>query len=82
MTGRNAFDGDLAVWAIYDHPRDFPDHFVARRWVIREGAAHPIATNDQRAALTLDAVRGLLPPGLIRLDRGPVDDVTIVETWQ
>jgi hypothetical protein len=31
----------LAMWTIYDHPKDFPEHFVARKWLITGGEDRP-----------------------------------------
>jgi len=70
----------LSVWTIYDHPRDYPNHFVARRSEVLLGGA--IGTTDEMfTASTLAAVRALLPPGLYRLPRYPADDPVIVEIW-
>lgn len=65
----------LEIWTVYDHPRDFPDEFVARLWI-----------NDQRTdtlvrGRTLDEVRELIPFDLTRMPRMEGDDPVIVETW-
>jgi uncharacterized C2H2 Zn-finger protein len=31
---RAAMNAPLSMWTIYDHPRDYPAYFVARRWEI------------------------------------------------
>jgi hypothetical protein len=69
----------LTGWTVYDHPRDYPDCFVARRWIAKGGDVIP--TTDMLVATTLDEVRALLPPGLIRFARMPEDDAKIVEVW-
>lgn len=67
----------LPVWVVYDHPQDFPDHFVARLW---EGMDNtPTAT--VLVADTLAELRDMLPPDLNGLERMEGDDPTIVETW-
>jgi hypothetical protein len=66
-------------WTIYDHPRDYPDCFVARRWITK--GYDVIATADTFTAATLDEVRALLPPGLIVFPRCSNDDPVIVEVW-
>lgn len=70
---------ELTGWTIYDHPRDYPHHFVARRWIAVEGSVVP--TDDMFVADTLREVRRLLPPGLICFPRMPSDDIKIVECW-
>lgn len=85
------------LWVIYEHPSDFPDHFVVRRhFVLRPGGivspdfawrtirtGNPYVAVDRMASLapTLDEARALLPPGLFRTDRHPEDDPKIVEVW-
>jgi len=67
------------MWVVYDHPRDDPEHFVARRWVIGPGFGQ--ATNESVSAETLIEIRRLLPPGLACLSRCEKDDPCIVEVW-
>ena len=62
-------------WAIYDHPSDFPDHWVVRRWV----SGVPDAVG--RGYLTLDAARASLPEGLENLGTEPGEDPVIAEVW-
>lgn len=69
----------LAMFTVYESPRDYPGLFVARRWEIAPGIARPTAW--VRTADTLDAVRALLPAGLCRIDRTPDDDPAIAEVW-
>lgn len=70
----------LAIWTVYAGPLDYPDHFVARKFLV---GCHnqAIATNDMFVADTIEEVRALLPPGLTRMARTPSDDVRIVESW-
>lgn len=69
----------LPMFAIYDHPRDFPDHFVARLWwSIPE--AKP--TNFTVRSDDLDTIRDMMQGlGLVKLMRSPGDDATIMEVW-
>lgn len=69
----------LNIWTIYDHPRDLPDVFVARRFEI--GGEHGGPTGDILTAPTLDALRKKLPWGLVRIMRQDGDDPCIVECW-
>jgi hypothetical protein len=72
-------DDELVMWTVYDHPPDFPGHFVARKFVMRVGV--PFATMDALFALDLPSLRAKLPPGLYCLDRQQFDLAFIVETW-
>ena len=73
-------EGVLEMFTIYDHPSDFPDHFVLRRWVITSpGQAHPSLA--AKFFDTIEEAREAVPPGLIRTERTENDDPTIVETW-
>lgn len=69
----------LSMWIVYDHPKDYPAHFVARRWMILPAEA--LATADFFFAETLEGVRELLPPGLHRLPRAHGDEPVVAEVW-
>lgn len=69
----------LQMWVIYDHPRDEPNHFVARRWDIQAGKALP--TKVHLLSKDLNALRSALPPGLCKMERDDRDDPVIMETW-
>lgn len=70
----------MSLWTVYKHPKDFPRHFVARRFlIIRIGECPP--TDDVVIGDTIDDVRAKLPPGLYRVDRQATDDPKIVEVW-
>jgi hypothetical protein len=71
--------GSLLVWTVYDHPRDFPDHWIARPHLTEPGQTEPLPFH--LAASTLDALRVQLPSGLVCLTRSAGDDPRIVETW-
>jgi hypothetical protein len=70
----------LDMWTIYFNPRDYPDLWVARRFVIGGGPV-PQPTADMFVADSLAEVRALLPCGLAMIPRDPTDDYQIVETW-
>ena len=73
-------DDVLAMWTVYDHPRDEPDYWVARLWLVgRHGVLE--ATKTRFTATSLEALRAMLPSGLHRLERDRADDPVIVETW-
>lgn len=74
-------DGDtFPIWVVYDHPTDYPDHFVAR--------AHRVGVDGQRptskliAAPTLESIRtSMVNLGLTCVQRNEEDDPVIVECW-
>ena len=68
---------DIFTWVIYDHPSDFPDVFVARKWSLRSNAP----TQDVITSTSLEDLRSQLPSGLIKFLRAPSDDPCIVECW-
>lgn len=67
------------LFVIYEHPKDFPDAFVVRRWVIGDGPAK--ATTDMQTAPTLASARDLVPEGYEHIPRTPGQDPVIVEVW-
>jgi hypothetical protein len=70
----------LHLWTVYDHPRDYPDSYVARLMLIgRRGVIQ--RTNAMYTADSLDELRSLLPPGLTCLPRHEEDDPVILEVW-
>jgi hypothetical protein len=71
--------GRMVMWTIYDHPRDYPDAFVARKWLIG-GGPEPGPTDEVMTAATLDELRRLMF-GLACIPRWPEDDPCIVEVW-
>ena len=66
-------------FAIFDHPADFPSHFVCRRFTIRSGQV--FAFIEPEAVGTLDECRALVPAGWTRLERFKADDPVLLETW-
>jgi hypothetical protein len=72
----------LSMWVVYDHPRDCPDGWLARKWVISRGFKKGmLATEQTIRAPTLAEVRALLPAGLYRIGRSYGDEPQIVESW-
>jgi hypothetical protein len=70
----------LSIWTVYDHPRDYPDSWVARRVDISRQRG-VVMTSEMFLADSLEELRALLPPGLARIARSPMDDPKIAETW-
>lgn len=65
------------MWVVYDHPADYPDHFVVRLWygLTREEAATPCG-NLVEAREYIATQGGCVPFG--RYDE---DDPVILEFW-
>jgi hypothetical protein len=72
----------ISHWTVFDHPRDFPNMFVVRRFEVTRGNPDPIPTEDIIGAPTLDVLRDCLSrAGLVMLTRSEEDDPMIVEVW-
>lgn len=70
----------LSIWTIYDHPRDRPDQYIARRFEIVSGGAR--ATDDTIESPHLHLIReSLILQGLTPINRSPGDDPNIIESW-
>jgi hypothetical protein len=66
----------LSLWTVYDHPRDFPHCYVARRFVLDK------PTGDYMTSADLEAIRKqLMHLGLTCMPRDPSDEPQIIETW-
>jgi len=72
---------DFAMWTVYDHPADYPDYFVARKWIINRNHAEPQPTDEVIVNADLNVLRGHKPPWLYSMPRHQNDDPCIVETW-
>jgi hypothetical protein len=70
----------LEMFVIYERPRDFPEGYVMRRWVIGEGGDSS-ATDEMATAPTLAEIRVFVPSYCVRLERDPKDEPQIVEVW-
>ena len=66
---------NFELWVIYKHPKDYPDFFVARKWIV------DTPTSEALFAKSLNKLREQLPKHLIRLERTTFDDPVIVEVW-
>lgn len=66
----------LYIWTVYDHPSDFPDNFVARKFALDKPTAEILVSdNIYKLRVALKCM------GLVCLTRAPEDDPKIVETW-
>ena len=69
---------DVEVWTVYDHPIDYPDKIVARKF-LNDRPTQEIMIGD-----TIEDVRKQLItryPYLTRLEPDATDDIVILETW-
>lgn len=79
--------GVLNIWTVYDHPTDFPNSYVARRFEIGNGDIGPDNLPEPRR--TDDLVQGELQIirasfrhcGLTCLKRHEDDEPQIIECW-
>ena len=70
------------LYTVYDHPSDYPNEFVCRRFAIGSNGQQLVEIGEPFArAKTLDRLRAMLPLGLYPLPREEGDDPVIVETW-
>jgi hypothetical protein len=68
------------MWTVYDHPRDYPTLFVARKFQITARGALP--TTDVISDKKLEVIRNWMRAShLTCLPRDPNDDAKIVEVW-
>lgn len=70
----------MPVWVVFDCRGDYPNCFVARRWLI-VAMGQFVMTDDVRTGVTIEELRGQLPPGLYRLPPRSADDQNILEVW-
>lgn len=72
-------DSVLSMWVVYDHPSDYPAHYIARLHEV--GTTHQV-TDQVLVSATLEPLQEQLAGrGLIRITRNEEDDPVIVETW-
>lgn len=66
----------MESWTIYDHPDDYPNHYVLRKF-IGEQATSVLVLSDQ-----MEPLRSIVADmGLVPFKRMADDDASIVETW-
>ena len=69
----------LIQWVIYAHPKDYPNKFVVRRWIMENRQVCADATCI--LADTLEEARRHVPSGFINFGRFDGDDPVICEVW-
>jgi hypothetical protein len=68
--------GKLTLWTVYDHPKDYPDGFIARMHEVVGGPTNRTHTG------TLRELREIFRrAGLVCLARSADDEPQIVESW-
>jgi len=72
-------DNALQMWVITEKALECCDLFVARLHLITAGTI--IQTDTFHRADSLQAVRRMIPQGLVMLTRHPTDAPDVVETW-
>ena len=66
----------VRIWAIYDHPKDYPNYYVARLFLSDR------LTNQVIARSNLEELRTIFKDQhLTCINRQKDDDPVIVETW-
>lgn len=71
---------DLPMFTIYRNPSDFPGKVVVREQALR--GPHLLMSPDPMAITdSIEAARQVIPRGMVRIPRHPMDDPVIVETW-
>jgi hypothetical protein len=72
----------MEMYVVYERPKDYPQHFVLRKWYIGAVEGEPLPDAEWFVlADTLAAIRTHIPLGFIRLERDPNDEPQIVESW-
>jgi hypothetical protein len=81
--GTITLDGEtgLPMYVIYDHPRDFPDHFVVRPHLVLDQGRGSLASKNGFLFDDLAAAREFVPKQMVKIFRHPKDDPVIVETY-
>lgn len=65
------------IWTIYDHPRDYPEHFVVRLWyglVCEQCVALFATAHEAREYIHSQGT-------WFCMRRAPTDDPKILESW-
>jgi len=70
----------LIVYAVFDHPMDYPTEFIVRRQLVYPGR-FTIEPDVWCHAQSLEAARASIPSGLVRLPHQPQDPPFLTESW-
>lgn len=77
MNGPTEARRGLPIWVVYDHPKDFPNNFVARLWVGERPTDTMMICPDLERLRDEINRRG----ATVKLMRHADDDPKILETW-
>lgn len=70
----------IQMFTIYDHPKDYPGCYIARKWLIGPGSVN--ATTDIIIGTDVSKIREKIKKlGFSRIPRSVNDDPVILETW-
>lgn len=77
--------GRIPLWVVSFGLQEYPGVFVARAWsAAAHGSGAVVEAEYYNAVLlapTIEAVRALLPSGLIKISRSRDDPMYLVERW-
>jgi hypothetical protein len=75
----------FTVWAVYNHPKDNPHNFVARKWTVETkgvGDYIELPTSEIIESTSLQEIRRRMKKlNLTKIGRLIGDDPVIIETW-
>jgi hypothetical protein len=69
----------LTIWTIYKHPADYPDLFVARKYIADKPTKQLLLAPNLKEIR--QAVQKSTKYELIRVERAECDDSVIIESW-
>ena len=70
------------IWVVYDHPTDYPDDYVARKFTVTHKDDKGTPTDEILVSKRLEDIREVMRfKRLIAIARFTVDDPKIIETW-
>ncbi len=71
----------MEMFTVYWNPKDYPNKFVVRRWLVSDKEPEPVPMELVAVASTLEEIRSKIPGSLHCLRRFKEDDPAIVEVW-
>lgn len=72
----------MSTWTVYDHPADYPNSYVARRFEVIPGQLEPRRTNDLYLARDIEQMNQHFERlGLAFLSRFEADEPQIMGVW-
>jgi|SRR5579864_2869512 len=74
--------GALTLWTLFDHPKDYPNGFIARRFEVNKDGLVQATDHTLSAGPQPDELQDVFrKAGLVCVGRMSEDDPVIVETW-